>query len=80
MPHSHMLRALSMKHACSHSGQLKFKFDLNLPLQLAEDLRALGHDAETVVSEGLDGSEDPLIIEAACGSHPFDSKWSFEGG
>jgi len=44
---------------------VKFKPDENLPLELAEDLRALGHDADTVVSEGLGGSDDRLIVEAS---------------
>jgi len=34
---------------------VKFKLDENLPTELAADLRTLGHDAETVLDEGLRG-------------------------
>lgn len=44
---------------------MKFKLDENLPLELADDLRSLGHDADTVLKEGLKGSEDRLIVDAA---------------
>jgi len=32
---------------------MKIKLDENLPAQLAHNLRALGHDVETVPEEGL---------------------------
>jgi hypothetical protein len=32
---------------------MKFKLDENLPYELAEDLTRLGHEADTVFSEGL---------------------------
>ncbi|WP_424317960.1 DUF5615 family PIN-like protein [Candidatus Methylomirabilis sp.] len=42
---------------------MKFKVDENLPSELAGDLRAAGHEAETVLEEGLVGSPDPTILE-----------------
>jgi predicted nuclease of predicted toxin-antitoxin system len=42
-----------------------FKLDENLPVELAGDLLGLGHDADTVVSEGLRGATDPVVVEAA---------------
>ena len=30
---------------------MKFKLDENLPIELTEDLRSLGHDADTVADE-----------------------------
>ena len=44
---------------------MKFKIDENLPQEVAEELRGAGHDAETVVDEGLRGSPDPLILDRA---------------
>jgi predicted nuclease of predicted toxin-antitoxin system len=44
---------------------MKFKLDENLPLELADDLTRLGHDADTVFSEGLAGSEDATVVQAA---------------
>ena len=44
---------------------MKFKLDENLPTQLVEDVSALGHDAETVVDEGLSGEPDGVILRAA---------------
>lgn len=41
---------------------MKFKLDENLPSELREDLRALGHEAETVVDEGLTGAPDSVIL------------------
>lgn len=42
---------------------MKFKVDENLPAELVGDLCAAGHDAETVLEEGLVGSPDPTILE-----------------
>ncbi len=42
---------------------MKFKIDENLPAETAADLRAAGHDAESVADEGLGGSPDPPILE-----------------
>ena len=44
---------------------MKFKIDVNLPTELAFDLQNLGHEADTVFSEGLTGATDPVLIEAA---------------
>ncbi len=45
---------------------MKFKLDENLPVELVADLRALGHDADTVAGEGLAGAPDPIVVDAAC--------------
>jgi len=37
---------------------VKIKLDENLPVELANDFRMLGHDADTVYDEGLGGAED----------------------
>lgn len=44
---------------------MKFKLDENLPVELAADLRALGHDADTVADESLCGMPDPVVVNAA---------------
>ena len=44
---------------------MKFKLDENLPAELVSDLRALGHDADTVADEGLRGAADPAVLHAA---------------
>jgi predicted nuclease of predicted toxin-antitoxin system len=44
---------------------VKFKLDENLPLELADHLRALGQDAETVLDEGLCGAADARVVQAA---------------
>lgn len=36
---------------------MKIKLDENIPLAVAELLRSLGHDVDTVVSEGLTGTD-----------------------
>lgn len=41
---------------------MKFKIDENLPAELVADLRAAGHDADTVADEGLAGQPDPVIL------------------
>ena len=46
---------------------LRFKLDENLPRRVEPALRALGHDVETAVSEGLAGCADPNLL-AACGA------------
>ena len=42
---------------------MKFKLDENLPIELAEFLIGSGHDATTVVAQGLGGSTDQVIID-----------------
>ena len=44
---------------------MKFKLDENLPTELAFDLRMLGHDAETVLDEGLRGVADATLVRVA---------------
>jgi predicted nuclease of predicted toxin-antitoxin system len=44
---------------------MRIKLDENLPAELADDLRAAGHDADTVVAEHLAGEPDLVIAEAA---------------
>ena len=44
---------------------MKFKLDENLPRELADDLTNLGHEADTVFSEGLAGAEDAKVVQAA---------------
>lgn len=46
---------------------LRLKLDENLPRRVEPALRALRHDVETVVAEGLSGSSDPAVL-AACNS------------
>ena len=41
---------------------MKIKLDENMPIELCGDLRALGHDADTVQDEGLSGAPDRLIL------------------
>jgi hypothetical protein len=42
---------------------MRFKLDENLPTEILEDLRVMGHNAESVVGEGLGGSPDALLME-----------------
>jgi predicted nuclease of predicted toxin-antitoxin system len=41
---------------------VKFKIDENLPAEIADDLKDVGHDADTVESEGLAGADDQLLL------------------
>jgi len=41
---------------------MKFKIDENLPSDIAADLRAAGHEADTVIDEGLIGAPDTTIL------------------
>ncbi len=41
---------------------MKVKIDENLPAEIAEDLRALGHDATTVVEQGMAGTDDARLM------------------
>ena len=40
---------------------MKFKLDENLPVEVAELIRAAGHEATTVFQEGLAGKNDALL-------------------
>ena len=44
---------------------MKIKLDENLPTTLAERLRGLDHDVETVHQEGMEGEKDDPIWNAA---------------
>ena len=44
---------------------MRFKLDENMPLALQRLLADAGHDVETAWSEGLAGSRDSVILEAA---------------
>jgi len=44
---------------------VRFKLDENLPVELGADLRALGHDTDTVLEEGLRGAPDVRVVNAA---------------
>lgn len=44
---------------------MKVKLDENIPVRLAGELGMLGHDVDTVASEGLKGSPDGEIWRAA---------------
>ena len=41
---------------------MKFKLDENLPNELALVFRNAGHDAVTVLDQGLGGAKDPALI------------------
>jgi predicted nuclease of predicted toxin-antitoxin system len=41
---------------------VKFKIDENLPAEIADDLKAAGHDADTVADQALAGADDRLIL------------------
>ena len=43
---------------------MKFKVDENLPTELASDLAEFGHEAQTVVQEGMAGIADRNLLEA----------------
>ena len=44
---------------------MKLKLDVNLPAPAAASLRARGYDADTVRDEGLGGSPDQTVWDAA---------------
>jgi hypothetical protein len=44
---------------------MRIKLDENLPVELVEDVTALGHDVDSVESEGLAGQADPVVAAAA---------------
>lgn len=44
---------------------MRIKLDENLPTTLADELRALGHDADTVPEESLAGHKDADVWHAA---------------
>ncbi len=42
---------------------MKFKIDENLPTEFVELLQAAHHDAVTALSQGLQGEDDPVLID-----------------
>lgn len=44
---------------------MRIKLDENLPAELADDLRAHGHDVDTVPEEGLTGLSDRVVARAS---------------
>jgi predicted nuclease of predicted toxin-antitoxin system len=44
---------------------LRFKLDENLPVEILTELQQVGHEADSVFSEGLVGSPDPLVLQRA---------------
>lgn len=42
---------------------MKFKLDEHLPTELAEDLWRTGHDAMTVVEQGMSGIDDEALMQ-----------------
>lgn len=44
---------------------MRIKLDENLPTGLADEPTVRGHDADTVIDEGLDGQPDPVVVAAA---------------
>ena len=44
---------------------MKIKLDENLPESLLPALQALGHDADNVRSEGIEGQDDDVVWRAA---------------
>ena len=44
---------------------MRFKLDENLPVEVLEDLRAAGHEGDSVHDEGLAGEPDTEILAAA---------------
>lgn len=44
---------------------MKVKLDENIPVRLSDELARLGHDVDTVASEGLAGTPDAAVWSAA---------------
>lgn len=44
---------------------MKVKLDENLPESTVQLLQAVGHDVDTARQEGLQGADDPPLLEAA---------------
>lgn len=50
---------------------MKIKLDENLPERLGASLAALGHDVDSVRSEGIAGSDDDVVWRAAQSTSRF---------
>ena len=48
---------------------MRFKLDENLPAELAELFRQAGHEAVTVLDEGLGGASDPDVASTCVREH-----------
>jgi predicted nuclease of predicted toxin-antitoxin system len=48
---------------------MRIKLDENLPAELGEDLRRLGHGVDSVQSQGFAGRPDTVVADAARRSH-----------
>ena len=44
---------------------MRFKLDENLPIELLDDLRAAGHEADGLRDEGLIGAPDDAVLDLA---------------
>jgi Domain of unknown function (DUF5615) len=44
---------------------VKFKIDENLPVEIADEIRGLGHEGDTVFDEELSGFPDAKVLAAA---------------
>ena len=42
---------------------MKVKLDENLPAELIDDLRAAGHEADTLGDEGVTGAADAVVLD-----------------
>jgi predicted nuclease of predicted toxin-antitoxin system len=42
---------------------MKFKIDENLPTEVLSDLRAAGHEADSLPDEGLAGVPDSIVLD-----------------
>lgn len=50
---------------------MRLKLDENLPGSLVPALRALGHDVDTALNEGLQGAHDPAVFSASQNANRF---------
>lgn len=60
-----MLLSLPGRKACSRSGLSEIQGRENLPMEVVVDLRAIGHEADSVSAEGLVGAADQRIRDRA---------------
>ena len=55
---------------------MKVKLDENLPAELLDDLRAAGHEADTVRDEALAGAPDAVVLGRVRDDPGFSSRWT----
>ena len=55
---------------------MKVKLDENLPAKLLDDLRAAGHEADTVRDEALAGAPDAVVLGRVRDDPGFSSRWT----